>query len=124
MRCTTQRSVTKRSLPSELPDLLPSRPIFSSFPDGQHAIALQRFQHPRGRIEVPGLRYHFVVVHLTGPVLIEDEYQGGGRDRRWLLAFECVSASIATTAKVIFLKQALRNLSHGFLDARTSRGVG
>jgi hypothetical protein len=63
--------------PTDLPDLLPSRPVFSSYPGDLRDIVLQRYQHPPGRIEVPGLRDHLVVVHLIGPVLIEDEYDGG-----------------------------------------------
>jgi AraC family transcriptional regulator len=71
--------------PADLPDLLPSRPVFSSCPRDGHAIVVQRYQHPPGRVEVPGLRDHLVVLHqhLAGPVLIEDEFGGGRRDRRW-----------------------------------------
>jgi AraC family transcriptional regulator len=69
--------------PSDLPDFLPSRPLFSShFLDG-NAIVLQHYQHPPGRVEVPGLLDHLVVAHLTGPVLIDDEFSDGKRDRRW-----------------------------------------
>src|SRR5690349_18436348 len=74
-----------RVAPADLPDLLPSRPVFSSCSREGTGIVLQRYRHPPGRVEVPGLRDHLVVLHqhLAGPVLIEDEFGGGRRDRRW-----------------------------------------
>jgi AraC family transcriptional regulator len=82
--------------PSDLPDFVPSRPVFSSRPRNAKTIVLQHYRHPPGRLEVPGLRNHLVVVHLTGPVLIEDEFADGKRDRRWS---EMVSITPAATAQ-------------------------
>jgi AraC family transcriptional regulator len=68
--------------PSDLPDFLPSRPVFASHAGERCGIVVQRYRHPPARIEIPGLRDHLLVLHLTGPVLIEDDFDGERR-RRW-----------------------------------------
>jgi AraC family transcriptional regulator len=89
--------------PSDLPDFLPSRPVFSSRSRDANGIVLQHYRHPPGRLKVPGLRNHLVVVHLTGPVLIEDEFADGKRDRRWSEIGQ-VSITPAATAQSRALK--------------------
>jgi AraC family transcriptional regulator len=52
---------------------------------------------------VPGLRDHLIVAHLTGPVLIEDEFADGRRDRCWSETGQ-VSITPAATAQSRTLK--------------------
>ncbi len=69
--------------PETLAERLPSRPLLTMASSGSQGLTLQRFRHPPGTIDVPGLRDDLLVDHLAGPVLVEDDHGGGNRERRW-----------------------------------------
>ena len=69
--------------PENLADQLPSRPVLTSLAAEQQGLVLQRYRHPPSTIDVPGLRDALLVVHLAGPVLVEETRQHGGVERRW-----------------------------------------
>ena len=69
--------------PENLADRLPSRPVLTMANGGCAGLTLQRVRHPPSTIDVPGLRDELLVDHLVGPVLVEDDYGAGKRERRW-----------------------------------------
>lgn len=69
--------------PESLADRLPSRPLLTMASSGSQGLTLQRFRHPPSTIDVPGLRDDLLVAHLVGPVLVEEDYGAGNRQRRW-----------------------------------------
>ncbi len=69
--------------PESLVELLPSRPLLTMADSGCEGLTLQRFRHPPSTIDVPGLRDDLLVDHLVGPVLVEEDYGAGNRERRW-----------------------------------------
>ena len=69
--------------PDTVADKLPSRPVLTSPADDPLGVVLQRYRHPPGTIDIPGLRDALLVAHLIGPVLIEEARQGGKVDRQW-----------------------------------------
>ena len=72
-----------RLTPEDVGEMLLSRPITSSEALGWRGILLQRYQHPPGTIDLPPVRDHIVVVNLAGRTIVEDEVDGGQRERRW-----------------------------------------
>ena len=62
---------------------MPTNPILASLAQGWSGIIVQRYQNPPLKVEVPGLRDHLLVVHLLGPLLVEEEYVSGKPARRW-----------------------------------------
>ena len=62
---------------------LPSRPVLTSPAGEQGGVVLQRYRHPPGTIDVPGLRDALLVAHLDGPVLVEEARPNGEVERRW-----------------------------------------
>ena len=69
--------------PENLAERLPSRPVLTMANSGCPGLTLQRFRHPPSTIDVPGLRDELLVDHLVGPVLVEEDYGAGKRERRW-----------------------------------------
>ncbi len=69
--------------PECFPGALPSRPLLSSPPEGWDDVVLQRYRHPPGPIDLPGMRDHLLVGHLLGPVLVEEGQAAGHLERRW-----------------------------------------
>ncbi len=67
----------------DLPDLLPSRPLFSSDPNQWQHVVLQRYHHPPSKIAMPPLRDNVMTLQLRGPVQIENQSQFGEVKRRW-----------------------------------------
>jgi AraC family transcriptional regulator len=69
--------------PLQLQGAMPTNPILSSLAQSWSGIIVQRYQNPPLKVEVPGLRDHLLVVHLAGPLLVEEEYVSGKPTRRW-----------------------------------------
>jgi AraC family transcriptional regulator len=69
--------------PLQLQEAMPTNPILSSLAQGWSGIIVQRYQNPPLKVEVLGLRDHLLVVHLVGPLLVEEEYVSGKPARRW-----------------------------------------
>lgn len=69
--------------PFQLQEAMPTNPILSSLAQNWSGIIVQRYQNPPLKVEVPGLRDHLLVVHLVGPLLVEEEYVSGKPARRW-----------------------------------------
>ncbi len=63
-------------------DQLPSKPVLTSPAIEPHGVILQRYRHPPGTIDIPGLQHALLVAHLAGPVLVEEARQGR-IERRW-----------------------------------------
>ncbi len=63
--------------------LLPSRPVLSSDSGGSTDTILERYHHPPGVIAVPGLTNTLVVMHMRGPVAVEEKSEHSGWVRRW-----------------------------------------
>ena len=70
-------------IPASLADLLPSRPVLSSFGGGSSDVLLERYHHPPGAIAVPGLTNTLLVMHMRGPVAVEEKSERSGWVRRW-----------------------------------------
>ena len=68
--------------PENLADRLPSRPVLTTTDSERRGLTLQRFRHPPGMIEVPGLRDELLVDHLAGPVLVQ-EHTTRQREDHW-----------------------------------------
>jgi hypothetical protein len=69
--------------PATVVDQLPSRPVLSSHVAEKQGVVVQRYRHPPGTIDVPGVRAELLVNHLVGPVLVEELRQGGTHEQRW-----------------------------------------
>ena len=63
--------------------LLPSRPVLSSGSEGSPDTILERYHHPPGAIAVPGLTNTLLVMHMRGPVAVEEKSEPSGWVRRW-----------------------------------------
>ena len=61
----------------------PTHPVASSVGLDWRAVFLRRFQHPPCLISRPEVRDHSLVVHLRGPVMIEEHTNTGRQERRW-----------------------------------------
>ncbi len=63
--------------------LLPSRPVLSSGWEGSPDAILERYHHPPGAIAVPALTNTLLVMHMRGPVAVEEKSDHSGWVRRW-----------------------------------------
>lgn len=69
--------------PSQLAQLLPSRPLLDVGDESRRRAVIQFCRHPPGRVSYPPLRDHLLVVNLSGQVLIEDTPLFGRCERKW-----------------------------------------
>ena len=77
------RSAAQPITPGELTGLLPSRPVLATSEQDWDGVVLQHYRHPPSTIDLAGLRDHMMIVHLKGPVLVEEGREGRGPERRW-----------------------------------------
>ena len=66
-----------------LAHLLPSRPVLSSGSEASSDTIFERYHHPPGAIAVPGLTNTLLVMHMRGPVAVEEKPEHSGWVRRW-----------------------------------------
>lgn len=63
--------------------MLPSHPVLSSSSHRWGDVSLDRYLHPPSEIDVPGLERHLLVVHMRGPLAVEEREDGRHWERRW-----------------------------------------
>ena len=62
---------------------LPSSPVLSSGSEGSSGTILERYHHPPGEISVPSVTNALVVIHMRGPLSVEEWSEHSGWVRRW-----------------------------------------
>ena len=63
--------------------LLPSPPVLSSSSEGSPDLILERYHHPPGEVSVAAAPNTLLVMHMRGPVAVEEKSARSGWVRRW-----------------------------------------
>ena len=67
----------------QIAEVLPSRPVVSTGYERQRDLIVEHYRHPPSIIDVPGIENNLIVVHLNGPLVVEERQENGVWARKW-----------------------------------------